>query len=218
MCYRSRGYQAGVWQFEWDPITLPFTEFWANIGKFVLIWAFFYYYFPFISLALFLQAKNSKINLIWLWSRHAPFPHKSIWSHADVLKQSEPRVEPILVSLSEGNWISMFLWRENQLCKVLKVLPSKTGSQNWILLLAEHENMLSHKKMKHFLCEKCVTLLISFFTLSPTPALNSVWWYIWLVVLSLYMMMFWGLIQLNPEAACWPLKNFCFLLQITSKA
>lgn len=128
----------------------------------------------------------------------------------DVLKKSQPRVETVLVSLSEGNWISMFSWRENQLCKVLKAIPSKTGSQNWILLLAEHKNMLSHKKRKHFLCEKCVTLLISLFILSPTPALNSIWWCIWLVAISLYTMMFWGLIQLNLEAACWAPKIFCF--------
>lgn len=76
------------------------------------------------------------------------------------------RVESVLVSLSEGNQISMFLWRKKT-AEVLKILPSKTGSQNWILLLAEHENMLSHKKMEDFLCEKCVTFLISFFTLSP---------------------------------------------------
>lgn len=183
----------------------------ADLGFLLLLFSFYF-------ISTFSSGKNSIINLIWSQSRHAPFPHKNTWSHVDVLKQSEPRVEPILVSFSEGNWISMFLWRENQLCKVLKVLPSRTGSQNWILLLAEHENMLSHKKMKHFLCEKCVTLLISFFTLSPTPALNSVWWYIWLVIISLYMMMFWGLIQLKLEAACWPLKNFCFLLQVTSKA
>lgn len=133
-----------------------------------------------------------------------------------VLKQSQPRVEPILVSLSEGNWISMFSWRENQLCKVLKVLPSKTGSQNWILLLADHKNMLTHKKRKHFLCEKCVTLLISLFTLSPTPELNSIWWYIWLVATSLYTMMFWGLIQQKMEGACWPLKIFWFFFFATS--
>lgn len=62
-----------------------------------------------------------------------------------------------------------------------------------------------------FLLWKCVTLLISFFTLFPTSSLNSVWWYIWLVVISLFMMMFWGLNQLNLEAACWPLTNLCFL-------
>lgn len=147
-------------------------------------------FFLFISLALFLQAKDNIINSIWLQSRHAPLPHKIIWLHMDVLRDNfSHRVAPALVSLSECNQISMFMWRRKnkikrnpQLCKVLKVLLSKTGSQNWILLLAEHENILSHKKTEHVFCEKCATLFVSLFTLSRpqhwTSSSGTVGWWL----------------------------------------
>lgn len=124
------------------------------------------------------------------------------------------RAEPVLVSFSEGNRISIFLWRK----KKKKTSWSAEGFtiQNWISKLNiavgrawEHAQSQGNRA---FLLWKCVTLLISSFTLFPTSSLNSVWWYIWLVVISLFMMMFWGLNQLNLEAACWPLTNFCFLI------
>lgn len=87
--------------------------------------------------------------------------------------------------------------------------------QNWIsklnIAVGRAWEHAQSQENRAFLLWKCVTLLISFFTLFPTSSLNSVWWYIWLVVISLFMMMFWGLNQLNLEAACWPLTNFCFL-------
>lgn len=87
--------------------------------------------------------------------------------------------------------------------------------QNWIsklnIAVGRAWEHAQSQENRAFLLWKCVTLLISFFTLFPTSSLNSVWWYIWLVVISLFMMMFWGLNQLNLEAVCWPLTNFCFL-------
>lgn len=121
------------------------------------------------------------------------------------------RAEPVLVSFSEGNRISIFLWRKkkNQL-KCRRFYHPKLDLKTEYCCWRAWEHAQSQEN-RAFLLWKCVTLLISFFTLFPTSSLNSVWWYIWLVVISLFMMMFWGLNQLNLEAACWPLTNFCFL-------
>lgn len=125
-------------------------------------------FFLFISLALFLQEKDNIINLIWLQSRHAPLPprlYDYAWMSSD---NFSPRVEPTLVSLSEGNRIAVFLWRERkkpQLCKVLKVLLYKTRSQNWILLLAEDENTVTRKWS--IFCVKNVPHSLSPFSPSP---------------------------------------------------